>query len=95
MPTEYAIAKAAQVWCTEKNKNTQMDVNLAEEFANVLDAELNKMKDVAEFLWIVLANVGNGQGRSWEQESEDWQKAAKKAREDYCAVCSTQQRKTA
>jgi thiosulfate reductase cytochrome b subunit len=35
---------------------------------------------VAEYLWIVLANVSQG---NWEKQSTDWQEAAAKARDDY------------
>jgi len=95
MPTQYALEKAAQCWCDDRTSKTVMNVELATVFAETLDRELDKMKSAGEFLWIVLANVGNGQGRSWEQESDDWQKAAAKAREDYWKVCSEMNRKTA
>ena len=37
MSTELARHKAAQAWCTEQTKNIEMDVVLAESFAEILD----------------------------------------------------------
>jgi len=72
-----------------------MDTKLAHVFAETLDREVEKMKSAGEYLWIVMANVGNGKGRSWDQETEEWQAAAKEARDQYCQVCSEMNRHTA
>ena len=37
MATELAIQKAAQAWCRESTKHIEMDVDLAEAFADILD----------------------------------------------------------
>lgn len=89
---EYAIGRAARVWCTEKNKNTAMDINLAEEFANVLIEDVERMRDAAEFLWTVVANASGG---DWEKQTEEWKKAACKARDDYHSACRDFHLKTA
>jgi hypothetical protein len=36
-PSDLALQKAAGAWCREKTKNTEMDVDLATEFAKLLD----------------------------------------------------------
>ncbi len=38
-----SIERAAQVWCTEKTKHKEMDVELAEEFANILDEYIDAL----------------------------------------------------
>jgi len=37
MATELARQKVAQAWCTPKTSKTEMDINLAEAFADILD----------------------------------------------------------
>ena len=37
MATPHALGKAAQAWCSPKTANKEMDGDLAEEFANILD----------------------------------------------------------
>ena len=37
MASELARQKAAQAWCTEKTSRTEMDVDLCEAFAEILD----------------------------------------------------------
>lgn len=39
MATVAAKERAAQAWCTETTSGTEMDTDLAEAFANILDAE--------------------------------------------------------
>lgn len=92
MPTEYALQKSAQAWCTPATSFTIMDSQLAEAFASILDSEVEKMKDVGEFLWIVVANVSGG---NWENQTKEWQEAAARARDTYHKCCSEMNRKTA
>lgn len=42
-----------------------------------------RMAEAAESLWIVLADVNNG---DWSQQSETWQLAAEHARDFYFAL---------
>lgn len=92
MPTKFAIEKAAQAWTAPATEKTVMDVQLAEVFANILDKEIERMKDEAEFLWIVLANVSGG---DWKQQTPEWQEAAARARDKYHARCSEMNQLTA
>jgi hypothetical protein len=92
MPTQFAIEKAAQVWCQESTKNKVMDTVLAMEFAVVLDREVERMKNTAEFFWTVVANVSGG---DWEKQTPEWETAAAKARDDYHELCTEMNRKTA
>jgi hypothetical protein len=68
-----------------------MDVELAYGFAAVLDAEIKKMKDAGEFLWIVLANSSGG---NWEKETPEWRLYAARARDQYHNLCSEMNQKT-
>lgn len=47
--------------------------------------EVKKLLDVAEMLWVVLANVSNG---DWTKQTDEWQKAAKRWRDNYFRVIS-------
>lgn len=42
MASEWALAKAAQAWTTPENEKTEMDVNLATTFADILDEATQK-----------------------------------------------------
>ncbi len=44
-----------------------------------------QMNDAAEMLWVVLANVSGG---DWTKQSEEWQEAAARWRDNYFAVVS-------
>lgn len=92
MPTQFSLEKSAQAWCGETTKNTEMDVVLATSFAEVLDKQVGRMKDEAEFLWIVLANVSGG---DWTKQTNEWQVAAAKARDSFHALCSEMNQKPA
>ena len=37
MPSQLSREKAAQAWCTEKTNKIEMDIDLAEAFAEILD----------------------------------------------------------
>lgn len=54
--------------------------------------ELERMRDAAEFLWIVLANVSEG---DWTKQNEEWQTAAARARDDYHTLCKQLNLRTA
>lgn len=45
-----------------------------------------QMKDVAEYLWAVVANASGG---DWTKQSEEWQRAASRARDQYNKTIST------
>lgn len=45
-----------------------------------------RMRDAAEFLWVVLANVSEG---DWSKQSEEWRRAAERARDDFHTLCKT------
>jgi len=47
-----------------------------------LDREI---RDAAEMLWVVLANVSEG---DWTKQTEEWQKAAARWRDNYFRVVS-------
>ena len=51
MASELARQKAAQAWCTEKTSRTEMDVVLAEAFAEILD-------DIQSQPWLGNATTG-------------------------------------
>jgi hypothetical protein len=91
-PTQYAMEKSAQAWCAGSTRKKTMDVELAMEFARILDQEVEKMKDAGEYLWVVVANVSGG---DWDKQSKVWQKAARKAEIQYHKACSVANRKTA
>ena len=42
-----------------------------------------KLADAAEMLWVVLANVSGG---DWTQQTQEWQEAAAKWRDNYFAA---------
>jgi hypothetical protein len=44
MPSEYALQRAAQAWCTPKTENKIMDAEIAEAFAEILDDEILMLK---------------------------------------------------
>jgi hypothetical protein len=44
---------------------------------------VDKMADAAEMLWVVLANVSEG---DWTKQTKKWQCAAKKWRDNYVKV---------
>jgi hypothetical protein len=52
-----------------------MDPALAEEFAKVIDTLVDRL----EYAWAIIANAGGG---DWEKESQDWQGAAAKFRDE-------------
>lgn len=45
-----------------------------------LTANERLLLDAGEYLWIVLANVSQG---DWNKQSDDWQEAAAKARDEF------------
>lgn len=51
MATELARQKAAQAWCKPKTSNTEMDTDLAEAFAEILD-------DIWRKAWLGNATTG-------------------------------------
>jgi hypothetical protein len=47
------------------------------------EIKLQELKDAAEMLWVVLANVSEG---DWTKQTEEWQKAAARWRDNYFMV---------
>lgn len=50
------------------------------------------MKDAAEMLWVVLANVSGG---DWKKQDKTWQEAARRWADNYHDVCKKYSLKTA
>lgn len=57
-------------------------------YANLSD----EMKEAAEMLWVVIANVSGGE---WQKQTPEWQAAARRWVDNYHAVCSRYHLKTA
>ena len=47
METSLSLQKAAQAWCTEKNKHKIMDVDIAEAFAEILNEAICEARNKA------------------------------------------------
>lgn len=50
MASEQARQKAAQAWCTEKTKHKEMDTDLAEAFAEILDEYIEAIQALKPIL---------------------------------------------
>lgn len=48
-------------------------------------ARAEKLKDAGEMLWVVVANVSGG---NWKLQSQEWQDAAAKWRDNYFAIAA-------
>ena len=83
MKKETAIEKAAQLWCKPSTQHKQMDVELAEAFADTLVSETEPLADELESAWGIIANAGGG---DWTKETPEWQEAAAKWRDRYHAL---------
>ena len=79
MKIEEARGIVAAAWCDGRNSKTEMDVNLAESFAEILVEQVNRFEDDIEIAWGIIANAGGG---DWGKESEGWQEAAVRWRDD-------------
>lgn len=55
---------------------------------HMIDEESHNLKDAAEMLWVMLANVSEG---DWTKQSLEWQKAAAKWRDYYLKARSLKQ----
>jgi len=86
MAGKYFLEKSAQAWCDKKTSSKTMDTELAEVFADILETEVLKMKDAAEMLWTVVANASGG---DWLKQSQEWQEAAERWRDNYWKIVST------
>lgn len=53
---------------------------IKENWRRMAKQSLQDFKDAAEYLWVVLANVSEG---DWTKQSKEWQKAAARARDGY------------
>ena len=51
-------------------------------------AEVGRLKDAAEMLWVVLANVSGG---DWTKQTQEWQEAAARWRDNYMEVAHPKQ----
>lgn len=47
------------------------------------DVRYQRLAEAAEMLWVVIANVS---GSDWSKQSEEWQKAAARWRDNYFEV---------
>ena len=50
--------------------------------------EIERLEGAAEMLWAVLANVSGG---DWTKQTEEWQEAAARWRDNYFEALSTQE----
>jgi len=66
----------------EKYKDLQTDVrDLIGRISKMEgDKETKAIKDAAEMLWVVLANVSGG---DWTKQTSEWQEAARRWRDNY------------
>lgn len=55
------------------------------------DKDLERMTNAAEMLWIVLANVSNG---DWTKQTPEWQDCAARSRDEFHNLCSELKLKT-
>lgn len=56
------------------------DVEVINEVERIVAERTKDIKDAAEMLWVVLANVSGG---DWSKQSEDWQNYAARWRDNY------------
>ena len=64
MATEFSRGIAVQAWCKESTKNIEMDVDLAEAFADILDDYIHALQwcgGSSDF------NVGGKARRGWDK----------------------------
>lgn len=80
MPSKEAMQIAAQCWCDPRTETRVMDPDLAQVFAEKLDAEREKLVDIIELAWGLIANAYGG---DWGSASEEWEKAAVKWRDEH------------
>jgi hypothetical protein len=73
--SELAIQIASSCWQRPTTSDVEMDVRLGYVFAEVVEQLIDRM----EYGWSIIANVSGG---DWEKQSEDWQKAAAKFRDE-------------
>ncbi len=67
---------AARAWVHKTTEHKVLDVDLCEEFAKILQ----RVADAGEMLWTVVANVSGG---DWKKQSEEWQQAAARYRDEF------------
>jgi hypothetical protein len=60
--------------------NITKDRNSFEQKTYKLEKEQSKLKDMLETAWGIIANAGGG---NWDLESDEWQEASKKWRDQY------------
>lgn len=53
MPSEKSLELAAQAWHAEKTKHKEMDADLCEAFAVILDQEKEKFKELIDTIIII------------------------------------------
>jgi hypothetical protein len=73
-PTEITAENIVRLW------------RKAESTLAALQEAHRRLKDAAEMLWVVLANVSGG---DWTKQSADWQEAAARWRDNYFAALSS------
>lgn len=80
---EKILGAVARGWCYPENENKEMDVDLATAIANEVTLEMSNVVDLAYRAWIVIANASEG---NWDRETEEWQDAAARWRDDFHAL---------
>ena len=60
-----------------------MTVDAKNDKVDLLSARYHEMADAAEMLWVVLANVSEG---DWTKQTAEWQEAAARWRDLYFAA---------
>lgn len=81
MSTEENIRGAvARGWTHPETEDRVMDAELAEAIAGEVTLELSKIVDLTYRAWTIIANSSQG---NWENETEEWQGAAARWRDDF------------
>jgi hypothetical protein len=92
LPSQDAMYKAAQAWCSKTTSHKEMDVELALVFARILeettneihvqaDKEIRKLQRGLEMAWGIIANAYGG---NWDLSSpaSGWKKSAERWRNE-------------
>jgi hypothetical protein len=70
----------ARGWCHPETEDRTMDAELAEAIAGEVTLELQQVVDLTYRAWTIIANANQG---NWEGETEEWQGAAARWRDDF------------
>lgn len=64
-------------------RDAEVEIETLTQAHATLTAEVSRLRDAAEMLWVVLANVSGG---DWEKQTPEWQEAAARWRDNYYRV---------